>query len=73
MSKRSSLSAAEIAVLVIIGIPFIIACSALGAYIFMLLWNWALVGIFPTIPVLDFYKAWGLTILLSFIGGFFRK
>lgn len=60
-------------VVVIIAIPFMIGASALGAYIFMLLWNWALVGIFPTIPLLDFWKAWGLTILLSFIGGFFKS
>lgn len=58
---------------VIIAIPFIIGCSALGAYIFMLLWNWALVGIFPAVPVLEFYRAWGLTILLSIIGSFFKS
>ncbi len=58
---------------VIIAIPFIFGCSALGAYIFMLLWNWALVGIFPAVPVLEFYRAWGLTILLSIIGSFFKS
>jgi hypothetical protein len=57
---------------VIIAIPLAIGFSALGAYVFMLLWNWALVGIFPTVPVLEFYKAWGLTILLSIIGSFFK-
>lgn len=49
-----------------------IGVSALSAYIFMLLWNWALVGIFPAVPVLEFYKAWSLTILLSIIGSFFK-
>jgi hypothetical protein len=58
---------------VIIAIPLAISFSALGAYVFMLLWNWALVGIFPAVPVLEFYKAWGLTILLSIIGSFFKS
>jgi hypothetical protein len=58
---------------VIIAIPLAIGFSALGAYVFMLLWNWALVGIFPAVPVLEFYKAWGLTILLSIIGSFFKS
>lgn len=59
-------------VAIIIAILFI-ALSALGAYIFMLLWNWALVGIFPAVPLLDFWKAWGLTALLGFIGNFFKS
>jgi hypothetical protein len=58
---------------VIIVIPLAIGASALGAYIFMLLWNWALVGIFPAVPVLEFYRAWGLSILLSIIGSFFKS
>jgi hypothetical protein len=58
---------------VIIAIPLAIGFSAFGAYVFMLLWNWALVGIFPAVPVLEFYKAWGLTILLSIIGSFFKS
>lgn len=71
--KLSSLTGAEIVVILIIGIPVIIGISALSGWILMLLWNWALVGIFPTVPVLDFYKAWGLSLLLSFVGGFFRS
>lgn len=58
---------------VLIAFPLAIGASALGAYVFMLLWNWALVGIFPAVPVLEFYKAWGLTILLSIIGSFFKS
>ncbi|MEY3303893.1 MAG: hypothetical protein RLZZ139_2266 [Cyanobacteriota bacterium] len=58
---------------VIIAIPLAISFSAFFAYVFMLLWNWALVGIFPAVPVLEFYKAWGLTILLSIIGSFFKS
>lgn len=58
---------------VIIAISLAIGASALGAYIFMLLWNWALVGIFPAVPVLEFYRAWGLAILLSIIGSFFKS
>lgn len=57
---------------VLLAIPLAIGFSAFAAYVFMLLWNWALVGIFPAVPVLEFYKAWGITILLSFIGSFFK-
>ncbi len=72
MSKKSY-DAASILVVIVLGIPIIVGFSALGAYILMLLWNWALVGIFPSVPVLDFWKAWGLSLLLSFVGGFFRS
>lgn len=69
--KLSSLTGAEIAVLVVLGIPVIIGFSALSGWFLMFLWNWALVGIFPAVPVLDFYRAWALSIFLSFIGSFF--
>lgn len=73
MSKKSSFTGVEIIVLIVFGIPLIIGFSALSAYILMLLWNWALVGLFPTVPMLDFYRAWALSLLLSFVGGFFRS
>lgn len=72
MSKKSY-DAATILVLVVLGIPIIVGFSALSGWLLMLLWNWALVGLFPAVPVLDFYRAWGLTLLLSFVGGFFRS
>ena len=72
MSKKSY-DSATILVLIVLGIPLIVGISALSGWTLMLLWNWALVGILPTVPVLDFYKAWGLSLLLSFISGFFRS
>lgn len=71
MSKKSNDTAAIIAGC-IIALPLIVGISALSGWVLMLLWNWALVGIFPTIPILDFWKAWGLTLLLGFVGSFFR-
>jgi hypothetical protein len=61
----SKYSPAAIAAGVIIGIPVVIGFSALGAYVFMLLWNWALVGIFPAVPILDFLE--GLGVDYSFV------
>jgi hypothetical protein len=72
MSNRTKTTLTEYIVAFIIALPFIVGFSALGAYVFMLLWNWALVGLFPSLPLLDFYRAWGLTILLSFVGSFFK-
>lgn len=72
MSKKSY-DAATILAAIIIGVPLFIGISALSAWILMLLWNWALVGIFPTVPILDFWKAWGLSLLLSFVSGFFSS
>lgn len=72
MSKKGY-TAADVIVIIVIGIPLIVGFSAFGAWIFMLLWNWALVGLFPTAPMLDFYRAWALSLLLYFVGGFFRS
>jgi len=71
MSRKHSTS--EYLVGCIIALPFIIGFSALFGWLFMLLWNYALVGVFPTVPVLDFYRAWALTLLLSIVGNFFKS
>ena len=59
--------------LVVVGVVgVIIGFSALGGYVLMLLWNFALPSLFG-LPALDFYKAWALTLLLGFIGNFFKS
>lgn len=45
---------------------------ALEGWIFMLLWNWIAVGSFSA-PVLTFWQSFGLCLLLSVIGGFFKS
>lgn len=40
--------------------------------IFMLLWNWVAVGLFSA-PVLTFWQSFGLCLLLSVIGRFFKS
>ena len=72
MSRKSNDTTAII-IGCIIALPIIVGISALSGWVLMLLWNWALVGIFPTVPILDFWKAWGLSLLLAFVGGFFRS
>lgn len=70
MSKKSSsYTVSTLTVLILC----VIAFSAFTGWLLMLLWNWALVSIFPAAPVLTFYQAWALSIFLSFLGGFFKS
>lgn len=50
-----------------------VAFGAFGGWIFMLLWNWLMPLFWKTAPVLTFWQAWGVCILLSWIGSFFRN
>lgn len=61
------------AILIILSvIALIIGIAAGVAAIFMLLWNWLMPMIFG-LPVLTFWQAWGLWILLGLIGGLFKS
>lgn len=46
--------------------------SAIGGFIFYLLWNWLMVGVF-NLPVLTFFQAWGFWFLLWLIGNLFKS
>lgn len=47
--------------------------GALGGLIFMLLWNWLIPLFWTNAPILTFWEAWGVCILISWIGSFFRN
>jgi len=47
--------------------------GALGGLVFMLLWNWLAPLFWVAAPQLTFWQAWGVMILLSWIGSFFRN
>lgn len=47
--------------------------GAFGGWIFMLLWNWLAPLFWAAAPQLTFWQAWGVCILLSWIGSFFRN
>ncbi len=49
-----------------------IGASALSGWIFQLLWNWVIVGVFHA-TALTFYQAWGLSIFIGWIQMYFRK
>jgi len=54
----------------------LILCVLLGAFggwIFMMLWNWLAPLFWASAPILTFWQAWGVMILLSWIGSFFRN
>lgn len=52
----------------ILALVIILAISAFGAWLVMLLWNWVVVAIFG-LPKLSFWLAWGLTFLIGLIFG----
>jgi len=56
-----------------LGILLIIAiCAFAGALFLMLLWNWIAAGVFSA-PELTYWQAFGLALLLSIIGGYFKR
>lgn len=50
-----------------------ILLGAFGGWIFMMLWNWIAPLFWTTAPILTFWQAWGVCILLSWIGSFFSN
>lgn len=58
------------------GITFVLgvyaALAALGGFIFELLWNWVIVGVFHA-PILSFWQSVGIVIFLSVVGSFFKS
>jgi hypothetical protein len=54
-------------------ILFAVIVGAIEAAIFMLLWNYVLCALFPVIPLLTFWKAWGLLILINIVLGACRS
>lgn len=59
---------------IILAVILIVAIvGAIEAAIFMLLWNYVLCALFPAIPTLVFWKAWGLLILINIVLGACRS
>ena len=46
---------------------------ALSSWIFMFMWNYVLVWVFPTLPILDFWRSMGCVLFLWFVSNFFKK
>lgn len=60
----------------IIGIIFLVIiaiCAALAIEggIILLLWNYVLCWLFPAIPMLTFWRAVGVSFIISILGGMF--
>ena len=51
----------------------VLACSFLGGWILMLLWNWLAPLFWASAPILTFWQAWGVSLILSLIGNKFRS
>jgi hypothetical protein len=52
-------------------IALILVCGAIGAAVLMVLWNWIMPYLFG-LPEIGFWMAWGICILLGFIGNAMR-
>jgi len=57
----------------LISLIIAVLLGALGGLIFMLLWNWLVPLFWSAAPILTFWEAWGVCILLSWIGSFFKN
>ena len=66
-------SKSEIFIGCLIAIVLGILLGAIGGLIFMLLWNWLVPLFWSAAPILTFWEAWGVCILLSWIGSFFKN
>lgn len=56
----------------IIVLLVVFGLSCLGAWIFMLLWNWLVPLFWTTCPILTFWQALGVLLIIDIIGYFFR-
>ena len=59
-----------LAVIIVLALVFGVLC--LEAWIGMLIFNWVM-GLFGVAFALTFWQAFGVCVLLSFVGGFFKS
>ena len=56
----------------IVVIVILVVLSFLEAWVVQLLWNWLAPIFWTTAPILTYWQAFGVCILLSTIGSFFK-
>lgn len=72
VSVLAGMAAVIAIVAVVVGVA--LAVSAACGFVFMLLWNFAVVAAFPSLGVLTFYKAWALWFFICLIANvLFRR
>lgn len=59
-------------VVLAVALGFIVAMSAFMGWVFMMVWNFAIVETFHA-PVLDFWHSWAIWFLICLVGGAFRS
>ena len=62
----------EMILIVIIALALVFGCFCLEAWLGMLLFNWV-ISLFGGTFVFTFWQAFGVVVVLSFIGGFFKS
>lgn len=53
--------------IIILVLALVIGLAAFEAWLVMLLWNAVLIALFPSLPTLSFWLAWGLLILCNIL------
>lgn len=57
---------------ILFGVVLVIGLFTLSSWVFQLLWNWVVVGVFSA-PIISLLQAMGIVGILSFVGGMFSK
>ena len=74
MSKLTDLlGCLELGFVIILIILVYILANLFVGWIFMSLWNWLLPLIWTTAPIFTFWQAFGIVILLTIMGSFFKS
>lgn len=65
--KLSELGCVAATLVIILALALAFGLAAFEAWLVMLLWNAVLVTIFPSIPTISFWVAWGVLILCNLL------
>ena len=66
-TKLSDLGCVAAILVIILVLALAVGLAAFEAWLVMLLWNAVLVALFPSLPTLSFWLAWGLMILCNIL------
>lgn len=54
---------------IIVGLAIVFGLACFEAWILMLLWNWIMPSLFPSVPTIGFWLAFGIMMLCNILFG----